>query len=555
MIQKMYGMGVAGFVLCLAVFAQADLISFEDVNLPAESYWNGTESGLAAYTSGPVTFNNGYNAAWDWWMSWLSVSNITDRVSDGLIAQYHAITGQGASGSPNYGISFSLDELTLDQPTILSGVYLTNNNYTYYSMAYGDDFSKRFGGPDGNDPDWFLLTLTGQDANGVETGKIDFYLADFRFEDNSLDYIVSDWTFVDLRMLGEVKALTFSFESSDTGDWGMNTPAYFAMDNLILPGSAPYAQAGVPGFEDVDQQEVHPIFRAWATDVVDYSPAGQLDIMGASYTDATYALGAVDHAVVSLGDLTEDAVLDGNMPGSVTLVFGDPCDANDLRHIRNQPGYDFAVFENGITSMFSTGDARVGQLFAELAYVEVSSNGIDFVRFPNSSLIEEAMDKVGTLDPDRVWNLAGIHPNTRATCLGTPFDLEDLSTMQAVKEGLVDINDIRFVRLVDVPGYGGFHDSEGHPIYDPTGGWTNGFDLDAVGVLHAQAYSGDINLDGLVDEADQAILAENLGLHFGNTGWLARTDLNKDWKTDDRDQILLIEQLGSAETWYTEHGH
>ncbi|MCF7975200.1 MAG: DUF4465 domain-containing protein [Phycisphaerae bacterium] len=554
MIQKMCGLGVMGCVLCLAVMAQADVISFEDVNLPPESYWNGTESGLAAYTTGPVTFTNGYDAAWDWWMSWLSVSNITDRASDGFTSQYHAIPGQGASGSPNYGISFSLDELTLDQPTVLSGVYLTNNNYTYYSMARGDDFSKKFGGPDGNDADWFLLTIAGEDANGVETGKIDFYLADFRFEDSSLDYIVSDWTFVDLRPLGEVKALTFSFASSDTGDWGMNTPAYFAMDNLILPDAAPYAQAGVPGFEDADQQTIHPIFRGWATDVAAYGPAGQLDIMGTSYADATHALGAVDHTVVSLGDLTEDDVLAGNMPGFVTVVFGDPCDVNDTGHIRNQAGYDFVVFENGITSMFTTGDALTGQLFAELAWVEVSSNGTDFVRFPNSSLTEEPMDRVGTLDPDKVRNLAGVHPNTRAACLGTPFDLEDLSHTQAVMHGLVDVNDIRFVRLVDVPGYGGFADSEGHPIYDPTGGWTNGFDLDAVGVLHAQAYSGDINLDGLVDAADQTILTENLGLHFGQTGWLARTDLNKDWKTDQADLTLLTEQLGSEELWHIYDG-
>ena len=554
MIQMYSRLLVVCVVVFLAMTVQAELISFEDVNLPAESYWNGSESGLATYTTGSVTFYNGYYAPWDWWTSWLSVSNITDRVSEGFMSQYHAITGQGASGSPNYGIALSLDELTLAEPTVVSGLHITNNNYAYYAMVNGDDFATEFGGVDGNSADWFILTITGQDANGLETGSLDFYLADFRFEDNSLDYIISDWTFVDLRDLGEVQALSFSLTSSDTGASGMNTPAYFAMDNLVLPGAAPFAQEGLPGFEDEDQQVIHPIFRGWATEVAHYTPAGQLDIMGAFYGDAAAGLGAVDHSVVSLGDLSPEAVLDGNTPGSITVVFGDPCEPNDPGHIRNHAGYDFVVFENGILSQVNTGDSVAGQPFAELAFVEVSSNGVDFVRFPNTSLTENPIDRVGTTDPDKVWNLAGTHPNTRATSLGTPFDLDDLSRTQAVASGIVDINDIRFVRLVDVPGYGGFTDSHGHPIYDPSGGFTNGFDLDAVGVLHAQMYSADINLDGLVDELDQSILEQNLDSYFGQAGWLARTDLNGDWKTDQLDLTLLVEQLGSEEAWRTNPG-
>ncbi len=542
-------LSVVCVMVLLTMTVQAQVISFEEVHVPDECYWNGSESGLATYTTGPVTFYNGYSEPWDWWTSWLSVSKLTDRVSEGFVSQYHAIAGRGVSGSPNYGIAFSLNEMTLDEPTVLSGVYITNNNYAYYAMAHGDDFTTKFGGPDGNSADWFLLTITGHDVNGVETSSIDFYLADYRFQDHRLDYIVSDWTFVDLRSLGEVQALTFAFASSDTGDFGMNTPAYFAMDNLVFPGAAPYVQEGVPGFEDEDQQVVHPIYRAWATDVVDYRPAGQMNILGVSYADPSNGLGVVDRSVVSLGDVAQDAVLDGNVPGAITLAFGDPCDPNDPGHIKNHAGYDFVVFENGIQSQVSTGDSVAGQLFAELAYVEVSSNGTDFVRFPNTCLTENAIDKVGTTDPDKIMNLAGVHPNTRAISLGTPFDLEDLSQAEAVVVGLVDINDIRFVRLVDVPGYGGFADSYGHPIYDPTGGFTNGFDLDAVGVLHAQIYSADINLDGLVDGLDQTLLEQSLGLNFGLPGWSARTDLNGDAKTDVIDQTLLAEQLGSEESW------
>ncbi|MCW5623505.1 MAG: DUF4465 domain-containing protein [Burkholderiales bacterium] len=101
-------------------------------------------------------------------------------------------------------------------------------------MLNGDFFAKAFGGASGDDPDWFALTITGHDAAGDATGTVDFHLADYRFADNSLDYVVTDWTLVDLSALGTVSSLTFSLSSSDVGDFGMNTPAYFALDNLSV---------------------------------------------------------------------------------------------------------------------------------------------------------------------------------------------------------------------------------------------------------------------------------------------------------------------------------
>ena len=59
-----------------------------------------------------------------------------------------------------------------------------------------------------------------------------FYLADYRFEDNSQDYIVSDWEYLDLRSLGDVDSLSFVLSSSDVGAAGINTPTYFSMDNF-----------------------------------------------------------------------------------------------------------------------------------------------------------------------------------------------------------------------------------------------------------------------------------------------------------------------------------
>ena len=59
-------------------------------------------------------------------------------------------------------------------------------------MRDGDAFSKKFGGASGDDPDWFKLTITGNDSTGASVGSVDFYLADYRSSTNSLAYIVSD---------------------------------------------------------------------------------------------------------------------------------------------------------------------------------------------------------------------------------------------------------------------------------------------------------------------------------------------------------------------------
>ena len=77
-----------------------------------------------------------------------------------------------------------------------------------------------------------FLSVIGK-LDSVITDTVDFYLADFRFEDNSQDYIVTDWTWLDLNTLGNVTEISFAWSSSDTGVWGMNTPAYFCMDDVF----------------------------------------------------------------------------------------------------------------------------------------------------------------------------------------------------------------------------------------------------------------------------------------------------------------------------------
>ena len=177
-----------------------------------------------------------------------------------------------------------------------------------------------------------------------------------------------------------------------------------------------------------------------------------------------------------LGDLTTEEISAGDSPGYLTVSFP--------HGIFNGSGADFAVFENGFPYGSPNG------LFAELAYVEVSTDAIHFARFSSISTNTEPVQGSGAFagyDMSNVFNLAGKH----ASGYGTPFDLDDLLTDDLVVNDLVDLDNIQYVRLVDIPGNGSFLDNEGHGILDnwlTTG--TGGYDFQlsvgkGVGVINA----------------------------------------------------------------------
>jgi hypothetical protein len=81
------------------------------------------------------------------------------------------------------------------------------------------------------------------------TDTVEFYLADFRFTDNSKDYIIKEWKWVDLTSLGNVDSLVFAMSSSDVGQYGMNTPAYFCIDDLTTTDGVGFGDISVTGNE------------------------------------------------------------------------------------------------------------------------------------------------------------------------------------------------------------------------------------------------------------------------------------------------------------------
>ena len=224
--------------------------------------------------------------------------------------------------------------------------------------------------------------------------------------------------------------------------------------------AGPYAPpAGQPGSTAISNSS--PSIVEWASGFQNLirgpmdiaNPAGGLASFGTGNEALGVAYGNSLH-VVSLGDA-----------GQITLSFDRP--------IFDGPGADLAVFENSFSDSF-----------LELAIVEVSTNGTDFLRFPAVSLTQTTtqVGGFGSLDATNLDNLAGKYRGG----FGTPFDLHQLAGLSPS----VDVNQIHFVRIIDVVGSinpsFGTQDSLGNMINDPypTASASGGFDLDGVGVIN-----------------------------------------------------------------------
>ena len=168
-----------------------------------------------------------------------------------------------------------------------------------------------------------------------------------------------------------------------------------------------------------------------------------------------------------LGKAGTNGVLSLGDAGEAIVTFDYP--------ISNGEGPDFAVFENGFNNSF-----------LELAFVEVSSDGIHFVRFPANSLSDTSvqLDNNAAMDATKINNLAGKYKAN----YGTPFDLEELKDSVGL-----NLKAITHVKIIDVVGsinpMFGSRDAKNNLINDPypTPYPSAGFDLDAVGVIHSEA--------------------------------------------------------------------
>lgn len=131
-----------------------------------------------------------------------------------ILAYYSAYLGEKSNV-----ISFAV-------PSTPKFVYICQTSQVADVLTNGNAFARAFA-----DGDYLTLTIEAIDANGRATGQVEYFLADYRDGKKQQN---KGWEKVDLSSLGECSSLRFTMNSTDTGEWGVNTPTYFALDGLTV---------------------------------------------------------------------------------------------------------------------------------------------------------------------------------------------------------------------------------------------------------------------------------------------------------------------------------
>jgi hypothetical protein len=212
---------------------KTDTISFEGATLNDAGYWCGNESGTkfdnwgsdayaCSYQEQGVTFPVNYTPAWASW-SGFAVSNRTATTFAAITPdQFNSIVGKAKSGN-NFCLVYTFGEaIDFGKAVSLKGFWYTNEAWAVDAILKGDGMTPgKF-----ETSDWFKCTVTGTKADGT-TKDVEIYLA------KDGDY-VKDWQYCDLSAMGEVKSLSFSFDSTKKNAGGVTTPTYMCIDDIVF---------------------------------------------------------------------------------------------------------------------------------------------------------------------------------------------------------------------------------------------------------------------------------------------------------------------------------
>lgn len=223
--------------------ATAKTATFENLHLDKDGFWNGPDTkgtpmtGVyydsqleGSFPSGSYTFSNNYSLSWGSWTG-AALSNRTQTTFSSITPdQYNSAVGAGYDSSENYAVAYDNGTILVQNNIIegdsIRGFYITNSAWGKLCVEKGSGVASAF-----KTGDYFKVIFTGKKANGEET-TMEYYLADYRAEKETDHYVLDTWQWVDLRPLGKVLSVSFKFDGSDKGSYGLNTSAYFCMDNF-----------------------------------------------------------------------------------------------------------------------------------------------------------------------------------------------------------------------------------------------------------------------------------------------------------------------------------
>ena len=117
-------------------------------------------------------------------------------------------------------LGYSSNIILFDQEYYPEHVYICQNSNTMEAITNGVFNAQSF-----TDSDTLSLIISGINNNLEEAKSITYYLAVDGNKNN-------DWVKVPLHTLGKTAGLSFRMTTTDIGQYGANTPLYFALDGL-----------------------------------------------------------------------------------------------------------------------------------------------------------------------------------------------------------------------------------------------------------------------------------------------------------------------------------
>jgi hypothetical protein len=215
--------------------SQTQVFTFDNLVLPEIGYWNGSDQSV--YNQGyfgdeNIHFPNTYIQDWQYWENF-AFSNWIDNTTQGYDNQWSNFTGGAASGNI-FGLAYIPNDWQNSYQTIpihidfsqnvnIESIKITNSTYTALTIINGGGASTPF-----TTDDYYKIIIYGE-INGEYTDSLELMLADFINGNNS---VIDEWIEIDLSSIGEISSLYFDVRSSDVGDYGINTPTYFCLDDI-----------------------------------------------------------------------------------------------------------------------------------------------------------------------------------------------------------------------------------------------------------------------------------------------------------------------------------
>ncbi|HOZ88341.1 MAG TPA: DUF4465 domain-containing protein, partial [Bacteroidia bacterium] len=246
--------------------AQITLADFETFTLTPGSAYSPTTS--TPFQTPNAVFQYQYDSGFNYWSGGFAYTNDYDSVTAGFGNLYGVRALKGFNNSAIYvvGQDRAVIKTTAVPQTTVAGFYITNTTYAYKSMAKGDAFARKFGDttgtgsgttiPQGAYPDFFKVIVKGYNNGALKNDSVTVMLADFTFTNNSQDFILSSWQFVNTAAIGEVDSIQFFIRSTDMSFGFINTPTFFAIDNFT---TGRYDVTALkPSFANIAEINVYP---------------------------------------------------------------------------------------------------------------------------------------------------------------------------------------------------------------------------------------------------------------------------------------------------------